>query len=52
MRETKAVFFWFGGVITQSLPELIAQEVFGLPIEQIEIGTRFYLRDSVQYLSI
>jgi hypothetical protein len=50
MRETRAVFFWFGGVITRSLPELIAQETFDLPIEQIDIGTRLYLRESIQNL--
>jgi hypothetical protein len=52
MKPLQAVFFWFGGVLVQPLPDLLLQEIFGQPIESVKPQTRLDLRALAQDLAI
>lgn len=52
VKPLRAVFFWFGGVLVQPLPDLLLQEIYGQPIEAVNPQTRLDLRALGQDLAI
>jgi hypothetical protein len=52
MRRIGAVFFWFGGVLTTSIPDLMARQLFALPIEKVDMATRLRMRQLEADLSV
>jgi|GEM_PF-1926101 len=44
MAKTGALFFWLGGVLAPSIPDLIAHTLFKSPIEKVNIHARLRTR--------
>ncbi len=40
MSKIHAVFFWFGGVLAPSIPEVMARTLFNLPLEKVNVQAR------------
>lgn len=52
MPKINAIFYWFGGVLIESLPQLVGRGLYDLPIEKINIHTRLRLREMVNELAL
>lgn len=52
MPEINAIFYWFGGVLVEGLPQLVGRGLFDLPIEKINIHTRLRLREQINELAL
>lgn len=50
MTRSKTVFFWLGGVITQTVPEAVVGVLFDQPIEKVGIKLRVQLRQIAEDL--
>lgn len=50
MGKISTIFFWLGGVITQTISEAAILGLYGQPLENINMKTRLCLQDLVQDL--
>lgn len=50
MAKIQTIFFWLGGVITQTIPEVVARGLYCHPIEKVNIQARLHLRELVEDL--
>ncbi len=50
MPKIEAVFFWLGGVITETIPEAIARLLYGVPLARVPIEDRLRIRELAEEL--
>lgn len=52
MAKIQTVFFWLGGVIAETIPEVTARVLYNQPIEKLDIQTRLRFRKFAQELCL
>lgn len=50
MSKIQTIFFWLGGVITETIPQAVARGLCRQPIEKVNIQARLHLRELVEDL--